>query len=801
MKRLAVTICASLVALAGLPCRAQIPPSAKVEADVVAGLQQPAQILIDRWGVAHIYAGSVRDAFFLQGYNAARDRLWQIDLWRKRGLGLLSASFGPSYLAQDRAARLFLYRGDMDKEWAAYGPNARAMAEAFTAGVNAYAGEVRAGKQPLPVEFKLTNSEPDLWSPEDVVRIRSHGLTRNVVSEVARAEVACAAGIDADRLRQKLQPPVARIIPKGLNPCEVAPQALTDYRLGTEDVSFDSNGPLAALATPGGLADAEREAAYEGSNNWVIAPSRTATGRPILANDPHRTLGAPSLRYIVQLNAPGLDVIGAGEPALPGVSIGHNETIAFGLTIFGIDQEDLYVYELNPKNPHQYLYDGHWEDMRRVEESVPVKGQAPREVELWFTRHGPVLFSDPERHSAFALRTVWSEPGTSAYFGSAQYMTASDWAGFKAAMARWGAPSENLVYADTAGHIGWIAGGRAPIRPNWDGLMPVPGDGRYEWAGFYDADQLPSVFDPPSGWFASANEMNLPPSYPPERKIGFEWADRSRIDRIDAVLGANDHLSLADSMALQNDDYTVLGMRLVALAAPLRSDDPQLAQALALLRAWDGHEDKTSPAAAIYEVWAMKHLGKAVVAAVTPKTAQPMVGAGSLDAVVSYLEAPDAALGPDPKAARDAILLSSLKQALGELTDRLGPDMETWRWGRLHHVDWTPAAAALADPALKAQMRVGPLEANGSASTVGAQAYRLDDFTVTHGASFRMVLDVGDWDASRAINTPGQSGDPFDPHYRDLLPLWNTGQYAPLLFSRHAVEAAAQRVINLTPAN
>ena len=413
-----------------------------VENQTLAGLDKPADILVDPWGIAHIFAGDVHDAFFVQGYNAARDRLWQIDLWRKRGLGLLAASFGPAYADQDRAARLFLYRGDMDREWAAYGPDARDQTEAFVAGINAYVGEVRAGQRPLPVEFKLTSSAPEFWSAEDVVRIRSHGLTRNVASEVARAQVACAAGLGADRLRQKLEPPITPVLPAGLNPCDVPPQVLNDYRLGTQDVSFQPPGKtLAAVSPEQYLADAGVEEAQTGSNNWVIAPSRTATGRPILANDPHRALGVPSLRYIVQLSAPGLDVIGAGEPALPGISIGHNETIAFGLTIFGVDQEDLYVYDRNPLNSHQYRYQAHWEDMTVVREPLAVKGQPDRRIEMLFTRHGPVLYVDAKHDRAFALRSVWAEPGTSAYFGSAQYMTARDWPGFRAAMAHWGAPS------------------------------------------------------------------------------------------------------------------------------------------------------------------------------------------------------------------------------------------------------------------------------------------------------------------------------------------------------------------------
>ena len=767
----------------------------------VPGLDKPVDIVVDQWGIAHIYAASVHDAFFAQGFNAARDRLWQIDLWRKRGLGLLSKSFGPAYAAQDRAARLFLYRGDMEAEWASYGAEARPEAAAFVAGVNAYVTQVRAGAAPLPVEFKLTGSLPELWSVDDVVRVRSNGLTRNVDSEVARARVACAAGLGADLLRRKIEPPHALSVPAGLDPCDVPADVLDDYRLATKDVSFAPAGTTTAAADDRlHLADLAAEAAAEGSNNWVVAPSRTATGRPILANDPHRTLGAPSLRYIVGLNAPGLSVIGAGEPALPGVTIGHNDRIAFGITIFPIDQEDLYVYELNPANPHQYRYDGGWEDMQVVHQSLEVKGEAPRDIEMDFTRHGPVVKIDPATHRAFAVRTIWSNPGTAAYFGSAGYLTASDWADFKGALSHWGAATLNFVYADTGGNIGWLAEGRAPIRPNWDGLMPVPGDGRYEWKGFLSQDELPSAYNPAKGWFATANELNLPEGYPNEaRKVSFEWSDPTRANRIKSVLAANDHVSLADSMALQTDDYSITDMRAVALLKGLSSTDPRVSQALDLLKAWDGHVGTRSAAAAIAEVWVNKHLGPAAVQAATPVAARAIVGAGSPDAVVTYLEAPDAALGADPKAARDAILLSSLKSAVGELSTRLGPDMADWTWGGIHHATFVPAAAAVADPATRAQMTLGPLELPGSATTPRAATYRMEDFNAISGASVRMVLDVGAWDNSRVINTPGQSGDPFSAQYRDLFPLWAGGQYVPLLYSRAAVDQAARTVIRLDP--
>ena len=768
----------------------------KQEAWSVAGLNAPAQLVVDRWGIPHIFAASSRDAFFLQGYNAARDRLWQIDLWRKRGLGRLSASLGPSYVAQDRAARLYLYRGDMAAEWAAYAPGARDAVEAFAAGVNAYVAEVKAGKRPLPVEFKLTASQPETWAAEDILRIRSHALVSNVSSEVARAQVACTAGLHADLLRRTLSPAHTPVVPAGLDPCVVPADVLKDYLLATEPVSFEAlaaGGKKAEAAPQVQLADALDAYQNEGSNNWVIAPSRTATSRPILANDPHRPVGLPSLRYIVHLNAPDLDIIGAGEPALPGVSFGHNARMAWGLTIFYIDQEDLYVYDTKGD---AYRYKGKLEPMKVVHETIEVKGEAAREVTLKFTRHGPVLDETLDAGKgahAFAMRTVWNLPGASGYFGSSRMWRAKSWADFKAGQEAWGTPPLNLVFAEAGGDIGWSAAGLTPSRPNWDGLLPVPGDGRYEWAGMMPESQLPALHNPPKGFVATANQMNLPADYPADRTISYEWADRSRITRIEEVLGALPKATLADSMALQTDSHDTLSRRTIALLKGLSSPDPAVARALELLRAWDNDETTGSVAAAIYQVWVSNHLGKAVVASAIPPAARTLVGSGSVDGVVTWLETPEAAAG------RDVLLLASLSEALGDLRTRLGPDMIAWSWGRLHHADFTPPVAVLADRQLAQQMSTGALEIPGSAQSPRAATYRPSDFNQTAGASVRLVMDVGAWDNSVAVNTPGQSGDPFSVHYRDLFPLWATGSYVPLDFSRAAIDRDAELVVTLTP--
>lgn len=761
----------------------------------VEGLGEPATIVIDRWGIPHIFAASIHDAYFLQGFNAARDRLWQIDLWRKRGLGLLAKSFGPTYIDQDRAARLLLYRGDMDLEWSAYAPGAREATEAFVAGINAYVDKVRGGEIPAPPEFALTASTPERWEAADVVRIRSHGLVDNLWSEVARARVTCLAGLNADQLRSKLEPPHAPVVPEGLDPCSIPADVLKDYELGTERVRF-------APPSEGHVADVPHDVVPEGSNNWVISPTRSATGRPILANDPHRLLSIPSLRYIVHLEAPGLSLIGAGEPALPGVSFGHNGHVAFGLTIFESDQEDLYVYSLNPDNLDQYRYREGWESMRVVQETIEVKGQPAREVTLRFTRHGPVIALDAGSRRAFALRSVWDEPGTAPYFASTWLTHARNWQEFLAARARWRTPPLNLVYADIAGNIGWAAGAAVPVRPNWDGLLPVPGDGRYEWAGLLGGERLPSVFNPTKGWFATANEMNLPAGYPAEeRKISFEWANRSRIDRIESVLAANPKFSVADSMRLQTDSHNLMSRSVIALLDSLTSSKPLVSDSIDLMKAWDGDETTASVAATIYETWVTRFLAPMTIKRITPDAVHEIIGDGALDAVLDYLEHPDARLGDSPEAARRELLLESLSDTVDDLQRRLGPDMAGWRWGRVHKMAFIPAVDPLLDKQKHNWPTLPTVELPGSGDSPRAASFRAKDFSVDAGASVRMVIDVGDWDRSMAINAPGQSGDPGSPHYGDLLPLWARGSYVPLLYTRTAIEAAAGEVLSLRPQN
>jgi len=763
------------------------------------GLQAPVRVIVDRWGIAHIRAASVHDAFFAQGWNAARDRLWQIDLWRKRGLGLLAASFGAEYVAQDRAARLLLYRGDMAAEWAAYPAEAHDQTRAFVAGINAYIDDALAGRAPLPAEFALTGTRPDHWQADDVVRIRSHALVGNLAEEVQHARLACAGGLRFIDLLHKIEPAHEVTVPAGLDPCSVPGDVLDTYLLGTKGVQFAAPA-LADAGLPAILAETGRRARdQEGSNNWVVDAAHSASGRPMLANDPHRAHGVPSLRYVIDLAAPGFHIAGAGEPALPGISFGHNDQVAWGLTIFYADQEDLYVYQTSPDHPGAYLYQGRWEPFQVVHEMVGVRGGADRPVELLFTRHGPVIHQDGAH--AFGLRTVWTRPGGAGYFNASWLYRATGWDQFAVAHDHWSAPPLNLVYADVHGDIGWRPSAFMPQRHGWDGLLPVPGDGRYEWDGMIPPADLPMIRNPARGFVATANAMNLPPDWRSDtRPIGFRWVDPSRYDEIAARLAAKPVLGMDDMSAIQTDTRSPLALHAVALLRDLATDNADARSAQALLTTWDGDEAADSGPAALAEVWLASHLSPTVAQAVARGELARLLDHASTAAVVDWLARGDARLGPDPVALRRQVLVASLAAAWRETVARLGADPAKWRWGDLHVAAWAPAILPRVPVADRARWQVGPAGVGGSGSTPMATWDAHEAYGVTGGASVRMVLDVGAWDNSRVINTPGQSGDPADPHFRDLFALWAAGRQVPFVYSDAAVMAAAERVITLTPA-
>ena len=506
------------------------------------------EILRDRWGVPHIYARDTHDLFFAQGYITARDRLFQIDLWRRIGTGRLAEAVGPSAIERDRLARAVRYRGDLKAEWEAYGPDTQVIAAAFTAGINAYIVSLQGRRPP---EFQAAGYGPGLWQPEDcLARIAGLLMTRNLAREVGRVLDVARFGLARVEADLPTDPAVPLEIPRGLDPNDITADVLRVYNEAIGPVRF----------------------AEQGSNNWVVDGSLTATGKPILANDPHRPVQIPSLRKTVHLVAPGWNAIGAGEPALPGIALGHNDRIAFGFTIVGTDQQDLYVEKLNPENLDEYWYRGTWKRLEVERQQIRVRGRdMPETVELLYTVHGPVIHLDRARRRAYALRWVGTEPGSAGYLAGIAIARARNWSEFRTAVARYKVPSENIVYADIDGNIGWQAAGLAPVRPNWTGLFPVPGDGAYEWSGFRAAADLPHLFNPATHFIATANHNILPPGYP--GPLAYEWALPFRYQRIREVLAQARRLTVADCERLQQDVVSIPARRFQAVLRRWNPDD------------------------------------------------------------------------------------------------------------------------------------------------------------------------------------------------------------------------------------
>ncbi len=740
------------------------------------GLREEVEIFLDKWGVPHIYANNAHDLYFAQGLVSARMRLWQMDLWRKRGLGLLSKSFGPSFLEQDYARRLFLYRGSMDDEWAAYGNGVREIMEAFVAGINSWVETTRQTPELIPSEFQMTSDGPALWKAEDIVRIRSVGLRMNLADELARCQLAKLGALDHDDLRRFRDPPTPLAIPTGLDPHDIPSDALRLYNLALADLN------LSALEADVSLGlDATRAGA---SNVWAIGPSRTSTGRTIFANDPHRTHIVPSLRWLVHLHAPGIHAAGATEPIHPGVANGHNEHLAFGFTYSACDQEDLYVYELDPDDPTRYRYHDDWESLIEVNEAFEVAGEVPRQIPMRFTRHGPVLAFDEKKNRCIAVRSAFLQPGGSPYTSGIRYHRAESLDAFEDSLRNAVAPTMNYCGADTQGNIGLFVRGSVPVRKEWDGLMPVPGDGNYEWRGFIEPDEMPTDRNPSKGWVASCNQIQLPESYPYGiRRIGFEYPEAMRYRRLTSLIESSGSVSMGDACRFQNDQTLEEAGTLISR---LLAGDGAQALPASLCRAladWEGHMSVGSSAAAFYAVWTEAHL--------RPRLVSDQASSSSIRAVVGVGDW----RGLLNNGVADHVLVETAFQALEDLNQRLGTDTDQWRLGDVQKMSIVHPLASSATN----DLGIGPLPLGGHSNTLNKAESFLPDLQVRHGASFRIVLDVGDWDQALAINMPGQAGDPHHKHYRDMVHQWHEGSYVPLLWSRDRIQAESEMLLNLLP--
>ena len=770
----------------------------------VHGLFSTVEVLRDSWGVNHIYAKNEHDLFFAQGYCAAKDRLFQFEIWRRQATGTVAEMLGERELKRDIGTRLFKYRGDMQKELQHYHPRGANIINAYVQGVNAYINYINQFPEKLPIEFKLLHIKPKTWTPEVVIS-RHQGLLGNITQELNLARAVHKVGEQKVKDIVWFHPKIPNLtMDSSINPALLNQDILGLYNAYRKDVEFTKAdfGNNDQVSIPNRIKKNIEPDLFlqsqemEGSNNWIISGAKTTSGFPMLANDPHRKIAVPSLRYIVHLVAPGWNVIGGGEPEIPGVSIGHNEKGAWGLTIFETDGEDLYVYDLNPKNLNQYWHKGKWVNMKIIHDNIPVKNSSPKKVSYSYTVHGPVTYIDSANHKAYAVRAAWLEPGGAPYLASLRIDQATNWEEFREACAYSNIPGENMIWADKEGNIGWQAVGIVPIRKHFSGYVPVPGDGRYEWSGYLPIKERPSLLNPSEGFFSTANQHVTPDNYTHWDAIGYTWADPYRGDRIIQVLSNKKKFSLSDMGSLQTDYYSIPGTKIVPLLKNISLTDSALNASKKLVLDWNYILDKNSIAAGIYAMWE-KQIAAMMTEKFIPKEVSKLISF-QLSTIIQYLQNPEKYFGTNGVTERNKLISVAFTKAIDNLTVTLGSTPANWVYGqpKYKHINFEHQLSALVDQELKNKMNIGPLPRGGNGQTPGSTGSADNQQT---GASFRLLIDTKDWDETRMINTPGQSGDPDSPFYRNLFYNWANDLYFPAYYSKEKVKAVTVEQIELSP--
>jgi len=773
------------------------------------GLQAEATVIRDSWGIPHIYASNPHDLFFAQGYAHAQDRFWQMEFWRRIGSGRLAEILGESALDSDRFIRTLGWRRTAAQELELLDNESRVALEAYAKGVNAY---ISAHQDRLGLEFTIlgltgVKFEPEPWTVLDTLtwaKVMAWDLSGNMSSELLRAHVAARLGT----------PAVGLVVPG--YPADhpvIVPHPLAGTALdAVPDAALDTH----VLGSGDGI----------GSNNWVVAGNRSETGTPLLANDMHLGIQMPSIWYEIGLHCDPVgpecpyNVVGYSFAGTPGVIVGHNDRIAWGVTNLGPDVQDLFIERVNPGNPNQYEFQGEWLDMEIIREEITVAGQdeeddeeeeKPVVVNVRITRHGPIIndvVGGTEEEWSFGwqpLALSWTalQPGTMVR-SILLLDQASNWEEFREALSYWSVPSQNFVFADVEGNIGYQAPGRIPIRASGNGSMPVPGwTGEYEWVDHIPFDELPRAFNPPEGYIVTANNAVVGPDYP--YFISMDWAPGYRARRIVELIEADPSLSVADMQAIHGDSSPVWARDVLpyVLALPL-PEEPQLAEALELLRTWDRRAMRDSAGAALFEAFRLHLIDLTFGDELGEQLLRRARGSAAV-ALEDFL-ADEASSWFDNVTTRevetrDEILLQALEEAVEELTETLGRNVSRWRWGDLHTATFKNQSLGQSGIGpIEALFNRGPVPVDGTIATVNPTNYSLNNpYTVNHIASQRQIVDVGDLSRSLSMHTTGQSGHAFHRHYDDMIDPWRNIEYHPMLWERADVEADAEGVLVLQP--
>ncbi|HLF26568.1 MAG TPA: penicillin acylase family protein [Anaerolineae bacterium] len=761
---------------------------------VASGLAAPAEVLRDKWGIPHIFAENEHDLFFAQGYVHAQDRLWQMEFNRRLAGGTLSEVLGEPTAGLDRYFRTLGLRRVAERAWVEADQESRAILEAYAEGINAY---LQSHADRLPVEFTLIGDTPQPWTPADslaVGNILAFAMALNLNVELLQAQVTAGLGEEAGY----------QLFPLAIDDGPpILPAEVERYDWLSDAHLEDSAAQQWFGASP----------LSWGSNNWVVAGNRTATGQPLLANDTHVNFQMPSNWYENGVHGGGFDSVGFTLPGVPLVVLGHNQNIAWGITNVTADNQDLYIEKLDDaEQPTQYEFEGEWRDLQMISETIQVKDGAPVQLNLLLTQHGPIVNDVVGAPEAEPLALRWTlYDGETILSSLARLNRAANWDEFHAALRDWDTLSLNFVYADTAGNIGYQATGRVPVRaPGHTGILPVPGwSGAYEWQGFIPFDELPSALNPSTGFIATANNRITSDAYPYQLASG--WEAPYRAERLQALLSAKEQFSVEDMRAIQVDTYSLPAeaFRPYLLAVP--PADALQAQALEHVTKWNLRLDTESVGATIYEEW-FKLLLQNTVGDELAQVGEESRGLYLFDYPERHTRLMNTIL-PDADNAwfddvatpqletRDEIVRRSLAEAVAWLSEHYGPDPAQWQWGNIHTLTFVHQPLGLSGiPPLESIFNSQTIPTRGGQFTVNVAYFAGDQsFDATFGAAQRMIIDVGDWDRSLSVNSTGQSGHVFHPHRGDDIPLWQSGDYHPMLFSREAVQANVEGMLTLTP--
>lgn len=766
-----------------------------------SGLRSQAMIRRDDRGIPYIEAANDEDLMFAQGYVTANDRLWQMDLLRRTARGELAEIFGVAALGEDKRRRTLGFAVVAEQSVGRLAPVEKTLLGAYARGVNAYIATL--DEKSLPIEFRLLKYRPREWRISDsiaICKIFSEALSSSWTFDVMRAGL-----VD---------------LPVGQRELLLLDTSPLDVLLVGRDASIEKNasaslGGASPLNVPGSgellpalnaLEETRRRSLERvglfaedlaASNNWVISGRHTFSGKPLLANDPHLLPSVPSVWHMVHLTAPGVRVAGVASPGLPGVIIGHNETIAWGSTNLEADTQDVYLETFDPDQPRRYRTPDGWREAEVRTEKITVRkslvGTATDTInhEVTVTRHGPIILEQGGKR--FALRWTALDPTIIEWTGFYQLNRARNWKEFRKALNQYSGAAQNFVYADVSGNIGYYAAGRIPIRKNGAGNLPHEGaSGAGEWVGYIPFSQLPHVYNPPSGMIVTANNRVVGRNYP--HYLTHDWSAPHRARRIFDLLRSKTRLTVDDCRAIQGDAYSLSGVTFAQAIARSEQSRPGPEKWLAAVRRfadWDGRVIEESTVAPLLAEVRTAFRKRLLTAALGPERAQQF-RRPNLDTVLDRLivEQPSKWL-PSEFRSYTELLQACYADAVETLAKRLGPDSAQWTWGR-----YAPARFShpLADaPLVGGQFKIAPFAIAGARGAIGAAP------NVGVAVSMRFIADLSDWDNSRQNIPLGISGDPSSRHWKDQLDEWRTVTPQSFPFTAKAVAQAAKSETVLKP--